>query len=85
VKHIIIQIYEVQNPEEAQNLIEIGVDHIGSVVVSEDNWKIPDVKATIDLVRASTARSSLIPLFNSLDSVLHTLDYYQPDAASRKM
>jgi phosphoribosylanthranilate isomerase len=50
-----------------------------SVVVSEDNWKIPDVKATIDLVRASTARSSLIPLFNSLDSVLHTLDYYQPD------
>ena len=79
MKHMIIQIYEVQNPGEAQKLIEIGVDHIGSVVLSDDDWKIPAVKATIDLVRASTAKSSLIPLFNSLDSVLRTLDYYQPD------
>ena len=79
MKQIITQIYEVQNPEEAQRLIEIGVDHIGSVVLSEDAWKIPGVKATIDLVRTSTAKSSLIPLYNSLDSVLRTLDYYQPD------
>ena len=76
---IITQIYEVQNPEEAQRLIDIGVDHIGSVVLSEDAWKIPGVKATIDLVRTSTAKSSLIPLYNSLESVLRTLDYYQPD------
>ncbi len=76
---IIVQIYEVQNPEEAQRLIEIGVDHIGSVVLSEEEWNIPAVRATIDLVRTSTAQSSLIPLFNSLDSVLRTLDYYQPD------
>jgi len=78
VQKIIIQIYEVQNPQEAQRLIEAGVDHIGSVVLSENDWKIPGLKATIDLVRASTAKSSLIPLYNSLDSVLHTLDYYQP-------
>ncbi len=75
----IIQIYEVQNPREAQRLIEAGVDHIGSVVLSENDWKIPDLKATIDLVRTSTAKSSLIPLYNSLDSVLHTLEYYQPN------
>lgn len=79
MKKIIIQIYEVQNPEEAQRLINVGVDHIGSVIPSETDWKIPTVKATIDLVRDSTAKSSLIPLYNSLDSVLRTLDYYQPD------
>ena len=79
MKKIIIQIYEVQNSDEAQTLIEIGVDHIGSVVLSEADWKIPSLKATIDLVRVSRAKSSLIPLYNSLDSVQRTLDYYQPD------
>jgi len=34
MKRIVIQIYEVQDPEEAQALIALGVDHIGSVIVS---------------------------------------------------
>ena len=79
MKKIIIQIYEVQNPEEAEKLINIGVDHIGSVILSEDEWKLPEIKETVELIRFSTAKSSLIPLYNSADSVLHTLDYYQPD------
>jgi phosphoribosylanthranilate isomerase len=79
MKKIIIQIYEVQNPEEAEKLINIGVDHIGSVILSEADWKIPEVKETVELIRSSTAKSSLIPLYNAADSVLHTLDYYQPD------
>jgi phosphoribosylanthranilate isomerase len=79
MKNIIIQIYEVQSPPEAQMLIDIGVDHIGSVIVSEDDWKKPGIRETVNLVRRSTAKSSLIPLYNSLDSVLRTLDYYQPD------
>jgi phosphoribosylanthranilate isomerase len=79
MKKIIIQIYEVQDPQQAEVLIKIGVDHIGSVIVSETNWQIPGVKATTELVRSSAAKSSLIPLFNSPDSVLRTLDYYQPD------
>jgi len=79
MKKIIIQIYEVQNPAEAEKLINIGVDHIGSVILSETDWKIPGVKETIELIRSSTAKSSLIPLYNSADSVLRTLDYYQPD------
>ena len=79
MKKIIIQIYEVQDPAEAQALINIGVDHIGSVIVSEKDWKVPGVAATIERVRSSPAKSSLIPLYNSLDSVLRTLDYYQPD------
>jgi len=76
---IIVQIYEIQDPFEAEKLLEIGVDQIGSVIVSEAEWKVPGVKETIRLVRSAAAKSSLIPLFNSLESVLYTLDYYQPD------
>jgi phosphoribosylanthranilate isomerase len=79
MKKIIIQIYEVQNPAEAQKLIHIGVDHIGSVILCEADWKIAEIKETVELIRSSTAKSSLIPLYNSAKSVLNTLDYYQPD------
>ena len=79
MSRFIIQIYEIQTPSEAEALIEPGVDHIGSVVFSEERWKIPLLKETIDLVGASTCLSSLIPLFNKSDSVFRTLDYYRPD------
>jgi phosphoribosylanthranilate isomerase len=64
---------------EAEALIELDVDHIGSVVVSEEDWKLPQLKDTIKTIRSSTAKSSLIPLYNQPESVLRTLDYYQPD------
>jgi len=76
---IIIQIYEIQDPAEAEKLIQIGVDRIGSVIISETDWKIAGLKETIEQVRVSPASSSLIPLYNSPDAVLRTLDYYQPD------
>jgi len=79
MKKIIIQIYEVQDPQQAEVLINIGVDHIGSVIVSETDWQNHNVKETTELVRSSAAKSSLIPLFNAPDAVLRTLDYYQPD------
>ena len=79
MKKIIVQIYEIQNPYEAEKLIENGVDRIGSVLISETDWKIPTVKDTIQRVHSSPAKSSLIPLYNSPDSVLQTLDFYQPD------
>ncbi len=79
LKKIIIQIYEVQDPAEAQALIELGVDHIGSVIVSESEWKLGAIKDTISSVKKAGARSSLIPLYNLQDSVFRTLDYYQPD------
>ena len=79
MKKIIVQIYEVQNPAEAEKLINVGVDHIGSVVTSEADWRLPELRETVRLIRSSTAKSSLIPLYNSADSVLRTLDYYQPD------
>ena len=79
MQRIIVQIYEVQTPQEAEALIGLGVDHIGSVVVSEKDWKLPQLKDTIETIRSSGAKNSLITLYNRPESVLRTLDYYQPD------
>ena len=79
MQRIIVQIYEVQTPQEAEALIGLGVDHIGSVVVSEKDWKLPQLKDTIETIRSSGAKNSLIALYNQPESVLRTLDYYQPD------
>jgi phosphoribosylanthranilate isomerase len=79
VLRLIVQIYEVQSPAEAEHLIDLDVDHIGSVILSEENWKQPTVKETIRTIRSSAAKSSLIPLYHRPDTVLQTLDYYQPD------
>jgi len=76
---MIIQIYEIQSPAEAEIMIRLGVDHVGSVILSEADWKIGEVKETLNAVRSMSAKSSLIPLFNTPDSVLRMLDYYQPD------
>ncbi|MBW1841555.1 MAG: hypothetical protein JRF27_08460 [Deltaproteobacteria bacterium] len=76
---IVIQIYEVQTPSEAEKLIELGVDHVGSVILSGAEWKIPVLKKTINRIQALNARSSLIPLFSDADLIFRTLDYYRPD------
>jgi len=31
--HMIVQIYEIQTPSEAEAMIHLGVDHIGSVIL----------------------------------------------------
>jgi phosphoribosylanthranilate isomerase len=76
---IITQIYEVQTPSEAEKLISLGVDHIGSVIVSQELWKIPLLRDTMGTIDGSGTRSSLIPLFSDMDAVLLALDYYSPD------
>lgn len=76
---IITQIYEVQTPAEAKQLIELGVDHIGSVIISEDNWKVPLIKETIENIKETNSKSSLIPLFKKPEIIFKLLDYYRPD------
>ena len=76
---IIVQIYEVQTPSEAENLMALGVDHIGSVIVSKESWKVPSIRDTVNLVQGMDGRSSLIPLFDDLESICFMLDYYKPD------
>lgn len=79
MKSTIVQIYEVQTPPEAQALIEIGVEHIGSVILSKEEWKVPLVKETIQLIKTTPSKSSLIHLFSGEDLLFRALDYYQPD------
>ncbi|MDM8523063.1 hypothetical protein QUF80_06785 [Desulfococcaceae bacterium HSG8] len=76
---MIVQIYEVQTPSEAEPLIELGTDHIGSVILSEASWKISSIRDTVRMAAAAGCRSSLIPLFSTPDTIFHMLDYYQPD------
>jgi len=76
---MIIQIYEVKDPDEARALIRLGVNHIGSVLLTDSERKHPDIQATINTVRALGAVSSLIPLFDGVSEVLAALAYHRPD------
>jgi len=79
MKRIIVQLYEIHEPREAERLIDMGVDHIGSVLLSPDGWKVPAIREVVRLVRQSPSRSSLIPLMATTDGILRALDYYEPD------
>jgi phosphoribosylanthranilate isomerase len=77
--NIIIQIYEVQTASEAEKLIELGVNHIGSVIVSAGEWRIPIVKETTNFIDSTGSMSSLIMLFSEQNNIFRALDYYRPD------
>jgi phosphoribosylanthranilate isomerase len=74
-----IQIYEVQKPAEAGVLVSLGVDHIGSVLVSEDRWKQPVIRRTVQAVQSSGAKSGIIPISKDPVKIFAALDYYRPD------
>jgi phosphoribosylanthranilate isomerase len=76
---IIVQIYEVQTSSEAEKLMALGVDNIGSVIVSQERWKVPSIRETVRSVQGMDGRSSLIPLFNDLETIYVMLEYYKPD------
>jgi phosphoribosylanthranilate isomerase len=75
---MIVQIYEIQTPQEAEKCINLGVDHIGSVLPDNDEWQIPSLKTVIRLSYQCGTKSSLIPLFHDIDRVSRALDYYCP-------
>jgi phosphoribosylanthranilate isomerase len=75
----IIQIYEIQSPREAELMIELGVDHVGTVLEDGQNWKNDAIRDTLRVVRDAGKKSSLIPLYSGPKLVLETLDYYRPD------
>lgn len=76
---MIIQIYEIQTPREAEKCIEAGVDHLGSVVLSEDEWRDPRLRETVRMIQNAGKKSSLIPLFRHKENIYRTLDYHAPD------
>ena len=76
---MIVQIYEIQDPHEAERCIEAGVNHIGSVILSETEWKNPEIREVVRLSKGSGAKNSIIPLFKKIDTLYSILDYYRPD------
>lgn len=75
---MIIQIYEIQTPEEAEKCIELGVHHLGSVLLSQGEWRNPVLKEVSRLCRASGATHTLIPLFQDSHLLYQAVDYYEP-------
>jgi phosphoribosylanthranilate isomerase len=74
----IVQVYEIQTPDEARLMIEMGVDHVGSVITSRDTRHDPVIRETVSVVRRLGVVSSLIPLYADAEAVFDTIDYYQP-------
>ncbi|MEN6507343.1 MAG: hypothetical protein ABFD63_00910 [Smithella sp.] len=79
MKKTIIQIYEVQKPKEAEALIDLGVNNIGSVLVDQAKWKKSAIRKTVQVIRQAGARSGLILLFKDPIKIFQAIDYYQPD------
>jgi phosphoribosylanthranilate isomerase len=75
---MIVQIYEIQTPGEAEQCIEAGVNHVGSVLLSEMPWRQPVLKETFRVSRGTDAKNSLISLSQEVDTLYRVLDYYQP-------
>ena len=76
---MIVQIYEIQDPYEAEKCVELGVDHVGSVLLSEDEWKNRKIKDVVRICQEGGFKSSLIPLYKNEDLIFRTIDYYEPD------
>jgi len=79
IAKIAVQIYEIQDPREAEAVIELGVDRIGSVIPSEKNWKVPATREAILVSREARVKHSLIPLFNTKGVLFQSIEYYEPD------
>ena len=75
---MIVEIYEIQTPEEAEKCIELGVHHLGSVLLSRGEWRDPVLREMSRLCRASGATHTLNPLFQDAELVYQAVDYYQP-------
>lgn len=75
---MITQIYEIQTLEEAERCIDLGVDRIGTVILSEEAWRQPEVRDLIRLSDGTGTKTSLLPLFAG-ETLYKALDYYRPD------
>ncbi|MDL1979233.1 MAG: hypothetical protein LWX52_14270, partial [Deltaproteobacteria bacterium] len=75
----VVQIYEIEKPQEAERLIELGVDRLGSVILDKEDWKVPSIREAMRKTEGTPAKSNLIPLFSSPGTVFRVIEYYNPD------
>ena len=60
-------------------MVALGVDHIGSVLLSADGMQHAELKETVSVVRSLGRKSSMIPLFTDVERIAEMIDYYRPD------
>jgi len=75
---MITQIYEIQTPQEAEKCIELGVDQIGSVLLSRGDWCVEILREVTRLCEETRIKSSLIALFQDSNTLYRAIDYYRP-------
>ncbi|MFO7932341.1 MAG: hypothetical protein R6U97_13155 [Desulfosalsimonas sp.] len=75
---MIVQIYEIQTPREAEEMISLGVDNIGTVLTGEKDLKDPRLRETVSVAAAKGAKSSLLPLTDDVDLISSALDSMRP-------
>ena len=59
-----------KNEFKAEKCIELGVDHIGSLILSQDDWRLPLIKDVMRLSEGTGTRDSLISLFKEWDMLI---------------
>jgi phosphoribosylanthranilate isomerase len=75
---MITQIYEIQTPQEAEKCIELGVGQVGSVLLSQSDWRVEVLKEVTRICERADIKCSLIPLFQDTNTLYRTIDYYRP-------
>lgn len=78
MKKILVQIYEIQTPQEAEEMAALGVDTAGSVITSVDDWKNESILKTVQTAKKHNINTSIIPLFSDEEAVFRVVDYYEP-------
>lgn len=74
-----IQIYEVQDVREAEALIALGVDRIGSVIMDKTSWVDSGIKDVVALTEGTKTRNVLLPLFRDLYIICSIIEELRPD------
>ncbi len=75
---MITQIYEIQTPREADKCVELGVDQIGSVLLSQGDWCVEVLREVTRICERTDIKCSLIPLFQDSNTLYRAIDYYRP-------
>jgi len=77
---MITQIYEVGNPNEARQLVEVGVDHIGVLVGDGEFPRELSIEKAKEIFNAvSTAKKVALSLASDLEKIEQIIIYLNPD------
>ena len=77
-----VQIYEIQNPEDARLCVDLGVNFIGVIVGEQGNHEaeksFEECRAIYDAV-PPTAMRNAIPMVSSVASIVEVIRAVKPD------